>query len=218
MSSVATPSPADCYNFIFYIAQKNILSLKNIIQPYYRKQSQRIRRVFMAIIHRKTVETILLLGLLMAGCGYHFAGAGSLPGDIKSISVSMLENRTAETGVESIFTNDIIYEITRAKKVRLTSPDQADATLTGTIASIRTSTISRSGQHTSNEKRIIVTVALKLANQDGQTIWAAESISANEEYQVAADKQATEQNRRDAVAELSKRLAENIYNRLTSDF
>ena len=74
------------------------------------------------------------------------------------------------------------------------------------------------GQHTSNEKRIIVTVELQLANQDGQTIWTAKSISANEEYQVASDKQTTEQNRRNAITELSKRLAENIYSRLTSNF
>ena len=172
----------------------------------------------MLIINRKTVWIILVLGMFFAGCGYHFAGGGSLPGGIKSISVSILENRTAETGVESIFTNDIIYEITRAKEVLLTSTDKADATLTGNIASIRTTTISRSGQHTSNEKRIVVAVDLKLADQDGQTMWAAKGISANEEYEVSSDKQTTEQNRRDAIAELSKRLAENIYSRLTSDF
>lgn len=156
--------------------------------------------------------------MLLAGCGYHFAGGGSLSGEIKSISVSILENRTAETGIESVFTNDIIYEITRAKRVLLTSTDKADATLSGTIASIRTNTISRSGQHTSNEKRIIVTVDLKLVDQDGQTMWVAPGISANEEYTVSSDKQTTEQNRRDAIEELSKRLAENVYSRLASDF
>ena len=88
----------------------------------------------MLIVNRKTVWIILFGGLIFTGCGYHFAGEGSLPGNIRSIGVSMLANRTAETGVESIFTNDIIYEITRAKKVLLTSTDQADATLTGTRA------------------------------------------------------------------------------------
>ena len=162
--------------------------------------------------------TVLILGLFFSGCGYHFAGGGSFPAEIKSISISILENRTAQTGVESIFTNDIIYEVTRDKKVRLTSKEKADATLTGVIASMRTDTISRTGKYTSAERRVIVTVDLKLTDRDGQVIWSAKGLSSNEEYDVASDKQATEQNRRAAISELSKRLAEKIYNRLTDDF
>jgi len=170
------------------------------------------------IINRKTVWFILVLGVLFSGCGYHFAGGGSFPAGIKSISINMLENRTAETGIENVFTNDIIYEVTRDKKVLLTSEDKADAALSGVIASMRTATISRTGQYTSIERRVVVSVDLKLTLRDGRVIWTAKGVSANEEYDVASDKQATEQNRRDAISELSKRLAERIYNRLTDNF
>lgn len=172
----------------------------------------------MLFMKTKRIWIVLALGLLFSGCGYHFAGGGSLPADIKSISISMLKNRTAETGVENVFTNDIIYEVTRDKKVRLTNTENADATLTGMIASMRTDTISRTGQYTSAERRVKVVVDLKLTDRDGQLIWSVKGLSANEEYDVASDKQVTEQNRQAAISELSKRLAETIYNRLTDDF
>ena len=174
--------------------------------------------VSVMVLKRTTVCFILVWGMFFSGCGYHFAGGGSFPAGIKSISINMLENRTAETGVENVFTNDIIYEITRDKKVLLTSEDKADAALSGTIVSMRSGTISRTGQYTSIERRVFVTVDLKLTHRDGRIIWTAKGLSANEEYVVASDKQATEQNRRDAISELSKRLAERIYNRLTEDF
>lgn len=172
----------------------------------------------MKMINRKNWCFILVLGLFFSGCGYHFAGGGSFPAGIKSISISMLENRTAETGIENVFTNDIIYEVTRDKKVRLTTKEKADATLSGVIASMRTDTISRTGQYTSAERRVVATVDLLLKDRDGRVIWSAKSFSGNEEYVVASDKQTTEQNRRNAIVELSKRLAERIYYRLTDDF
>ena len=51
---------------------------------------------------------VCLIVLLLMGCGYHFAGTGSqAPGDIKSIAVDVLQNNTAEIGLESVFTNAI---------------------------------------------------------------------------------------------------------------
>jgi hypothetical protein len=59
---------------------------------------------------------------------------------------------------------------------------------------------------------------LKLTGPDGRVIWSARGVSANEAYDVMSDKLATEQNRRDAISVLSKRLAEKVYNRITADF
>ena len=42
-----------------------------------------------------------LLCLLLAGCGYHFAGEQvSLPEDVHSVSVGHIENRSREQGLE----------------------------------------------------------------------------------------------------------------------
>ncbi len=171
-------------------------------------------------INRKYFWTIILLGIIFSACGYRFAGEGNLPSNVKSIFIKILENRTGETGVENVFTNDLIYEFTRDRKVVLTSSDKADAILTGVIKYMRIRTISRKGSHTPLERRVQVAVDLKLTDTDGSVIWSAKGVSTNEAYNVDPDnnKHVTEQNRRVAIAALSKRLAEKVYNDLTADF
>ncbi len=167
---------------------------------------------------RNNIWIVFALLMFSSACGYRFAGSGSFPAGIKSVRISILENRTSETGMENIITNDLIYEVTRDKKVALTSMDKADALLSGVIKSMSIETISRRGTHSSLERRVTVTVDLKLTGPNGRVIWSARGVSANEAYDVMSDKLATEQNRRDAISVLSKRLAEKAYNRITADF
>ena len=183
----------------------------------------RLRYKRLPAVHRNPAQVIICLILLLAslagaGCGYRFAGGGKFPGNVHRLFVDMLENRTAETGIENTFTNDLIYEITRRKKVVLTGADRAEAVLSGTIKALTIETISHRGTMTSLERRVTVTVDLGLVKPDGETVWSARNVAENEEYAVSADKSTTEQNRRNAILALSKRLAENIYRRLTEDF
>ena len=141
-----------------------------------------------------------------------------MPEGIKSLSIKMLENRTSETGAENIFTNDLIYEITSFDKVVLTKENSADGILTGVIKSMRIDAISRRDSYSSLERRVIVTLSLKLTDPTGRVIWSAKDLSASKDYIVSSDKQTTERNRRNAVKTLSKRFAEKVYNRLTDDF
>ncbi|MDL1967264.1 MAG: LPS assembly lipoprotein LptE [Deltaproteobacteria bacterium] len=156
--------------------------------------------------------------IVFSSCGYSFRGGGNLPEGIKSLSIKMLENRTSETGAENIFTNDLIYEITSFGKVVLTKGDSADGILTGIIKSMRIDAISHRDSYSSLERRVIVTLSLKLTDPAGRVIWSAKDLSVSEDYVVSSDKQTTEKNRREAITTLSKRFAEKVYNRLTDDF
>jgi hypothetical protein len=90
--------------------------------------------------------------------------------------------------------------------------------LSGVIESSSIATISRAQQQSPIERQIRITLNLKLTRPDGQVIWSASGISDYEAYNVAADKQATDMNKRQAIATLSKRLAEKVHNRLTENF
>ncbi len=161
---------------------------------------------------------ILLLCISLSACGYRFSGGDNLPGSIKSICITVFENCTGEIGIETVLTNDIIHEFTRNSNVALTSMEKADAVLSGTIRSVRIETLSRSGQSAALERRVRLTLDLKLADPEGKVIWSAKDISGNEAYKVLPDKLATEHNRQDAVSEISKRLAERVYYQLTDSF
>jgi outer membrane lipopolysaccharide assembly protein LptE/RlpB len=169
---------------------------------------------------KKKIYCLVFLGLFISltACGYRFRGGGNLPGGIKTVSVKIFENNTSETGIENIFTNDFIYEITRNKAAVLTDPGDSEAEISGTLTRMSIETISHEGINVANERRVTVYLDLLLTKSDGEILHAVDNISEYEDYAVAGDKLATEKNRRDAIIKLSKRLSEKVYGRLTDNF
>ncbi len=161
------------------------------------------------------VILIFLLALSMASCGYRFAGGQDFPFGIKKIFVNLFENRTGETGIEVIITNDFIYEFTRSNKVEVVSRERADAIFSGVIRSVSFGSVARSSIQTTLERRVHVTFDLKLTSREGKVLWAARGISDDETYDVATEKLSTERNRRKAISRLSERIAQIIYNTIT---
>jgi outer membrane lipopolysaccharide assembly protein LptE/RlpB len=161
--------------------------------------------------------SVLVASVMIVGCGYQFQGAGSLPGKTESVFVQVLTNRSSEVGIESVFTAALIDELTRNQ--RAAGQDSADALLGGEIASVSTDTISRTGSTTSVERRVRATLNLELTDRSGEVIWKARNISGTEAFPVDTGSSAlTDQNRREALAQLAQRMAENIYSRMTDDF
>jgi len=161
----------------------------------------------------------ILIWVMIYACGYRFVGGGTFPSGVETIFIEDLENRTADTGIESIVTNQIIFEFTRRNKNGLAgNKDTADAVMTGVIIRETIRTISARGQDSANERRVTLWVSLKLTKPDGNVVWVGQKLTDNEAYNVAEDKQRTEQNRKEAIAVLSGRLAERAYSRLTDDF
>ena len=167
---------------------------------------------------RKSLWIFLLIGLVFAACGYRFVGGGSFPSGIRAVFVEVFENRTAETGVENILTNELIYEISRGVNTYLAAKDSAEGILSGNITSISTETVSWRGQNTAVERRLTARINIKLTDPAGKVVWARESVSGTETYPVDEDKQITEENKREALTVLFTRLAEGVNNQLTSDF
>ena len=159
---------------------------------------------------------LITFAALLLSCGYRFSGSGSLPAGIQRVFISVLENRTSETGLENTLSGDLRYEFIRNE--RDAKQDEAEAVLSGTIQSLQVATISRSGTHSSLERSVTVFVALKLTDRNGRVIWSVEGLADNESYRVGSDDRETDFNKRAALSVLTKRLAENIYYRMTEDF
>ena len=165
------------------------------------------------------VATISLMCLVIAACGYRFSGAGTLPKGVKRIFVNLFENRTAEVGLENRITNDVISEFVIKRKDTLVTQSEADAILKGTIVSLRKDAISRTGAGEVQERRVEVVVNVSLVDPSGKTIWSAQGVSAAEAYAAGGIEDSTSgSGRSGALTDLSKRIAEKIYNRLTEDF
>lgn len=163
---------------------------------------------------------VTMLIAWFSGCGYRFAGSGSYPAGVSRIFITMLDNRSAETGVESTFTNDLIHEFTRKRKESL-APDRtsADAILTGTIVRLSVENIARANVSTGVERRVTGTLNLQLASPDGRVHWASGDIVESQTYPVVVgDQTATDRNKSDAIDAVSQKAAVSAFNRLTDDF
>ena len=174
---------------------------------------KRLMRYYPA--HLGLILTVTVLAAV--SCGYRFSANGPLGKNISTVSVSMLDNRTAETGVENIFTNDLIFEFMKNGNT-ITERDSADAVLSGAIDAMQIETVAYRGQVTALERRIAAHVSLKLSDRNGKVIWSANRLSQNEVYGVLKEKNATDYNKREAIKTLSKRLAEDAYSRMTDSF
>jgi outer membrane lipopolysaccharide assembly protein LptE/RlpB len=173
------------------------------------------------IMYQKIKIIWLILSVLLAisGCGYHLPRGGGFPEGVDRIFVEILENSTTETGVETIVTQNLVNEFVLREKKSLTSNlNDADAILSGDVSKITIQTIAAKGRDSARERRVTVTINLKLGNREGRVIWAAKGLSDNQAYFVAEDKNVTEKNKRNAIKLASKRIAERALNRLTDDF
>jgi len=162
---------------------------------------------------------IILIAVLSGACGYRFAEQDGFPGGTDRLFVNVLENQTQETGVENIVTAALLSELTLRKTDALASGiDDADVVLSGVVTGVSILTISVSKPTVADERRVTVSIDLKLTRKDGATVWAASGLSDFEAYLVDSNPEITDANRRNAIMVLSKRIAERTVNRFNDDF
>ncbi len=158
-----------------------------------------------------TVCFLVLLPLF--GCGYHLAGTGGqAPGDIQSIAVNVLSNQTAEIGIETIFTNAILNEFVRWKRLSVKPLNEAEAVLGGSVARIKTQTASHLTRSRTLETRVTITLSLTLTRVDtDEVLWQNKKLSYFDEYVEAGNALNTARLRREAFRRIAEFLAEKIH-------
>lgn len=155
---------------------------------------------------------------LMAGCGYRLAGSGKLPGNINTMAVQLLKNRTAESGLETTVTNAVIDELTRRRQDLVVETGRAEGILSGTISRLTTQTVARSGTLSALERKAVLSASFVLKDPKGIVLWQRGTISAEQAYVVEDSKSATDMNKRLATGLAAQRLAESLYESLTDSF
>jgi hypothetical protein len=170
--------------------------------------------------HRVALTASILALFAPFGCAYHFAGTGGqAPGDIQSIAVNVLGNQTAEIGLESIFTNAILNEFVRWKRLPVKPLNEAEAVLSGSVASIRTQTASHLTRTRTLETRVTVTLSLTLTRVDtDEVLWQNKKLSYYDEYVEAGNALDTNTLRREAFRRIAEFLAEKIHQDLFEGF
>lgn len=182
---------------------------------------------------------ILAFPVLFTGCAYSLgAGARSIPGGYKQISIPVFKNRSQEVGVEVAFTNALIQEFQRSRIARIVENPLSEVAVIGQIDSILyvprakreaggAGSYMPEGTVLATEYDIQINVTMKLVRQaDGTELWSgvfpyarayvapqvtlAGVNSVNPLYNLSARRQNIEVMANDLMIEAHDRITENF--------
>jgi outer membrane lipopolysaccharide assembly protein LptE/RlpB len=150
---------------------------------------------------RRAVAVLLALvavSLLLGGCGYSMRT--SLPPGIKSVFVPVLENKTAEPGIEDFITQALVQAVVQGARVRIArSAQEADSTLEGSIVEYRLVALSFDNSANVTSYRLIIGLALTFKDlKQNKVIWKQDRIEERADFLVSG--QVTQSLAREQVA------------------
>lgn len=154
----------------------------------------------------------LALLMLLGACGYRVTAPNTaLPGGVRSLSVELLQNRTAEPGAEVLLTSALREHAARAG---LDAP-APEAVLTGTVLGVSSAPLLASATRpTAPTYRLSLTVQLTLS-RDGAAL-SQTTFSTTEEYPSGPDALLSESNRAAALRRLVQSAAREGFERLAT--
>lgn len=164
--------------------------------------------------------SVVLLVLLLTGCGYSFSGISkSAYPTIQSVFVDTFTNRTSEANLDIIFRTAFSNEIVQNGHFKLASSrGEADAIFRGTILSLQVAPLAYKAGSLSAEDRITVILELIFEERvSGRTLWTNGSFIGTGDYRVTAVG-ATEANRKNSLIKLAGDAAEKAYRLMMSNF
>jgi len=164
---------------------------------------------------------ILLISLALPGCGYHLpaGGGGSFPGNARSVNIVPFTNKTFRSNLENIITNAVIDDFARRGIVRVEQTGGAESELTGAIVSYATTPISYTASDTVREYRatMVIEVSLLQKGTPGKVLWKG-SVSWYQDFPANTNLALQQNNEDAAILEIGKRIAQELYFKMTEDF
>ncbi|MGD8562579.1 MAG: LptE family protein [Desulfarculaceae bacterium] len=169
---------------------------------------------------RAALMAILVTAAVLSACGYNFRGRqNNLPSDVRSVAVPVFLNHTGEERIESIFTDEVIFQFTRSQMLRVVNEGQADAVLHGGILRVDTEDVALTADETSQQRRVKITVKAQLIRRrDGKVLWQDHRLVQRRTYQVGASPQVTEINKQEAITNLARAMSQTLHDRVFENF
>lgn len=167
-----------------------------------------------------TLGLSLVVLLFVSACGYHLPGRGNnLPEDIHSVFIEPFTNKTTEPFIENQLTNEVRDQFSRRRTLEvLSSSDDADAILTGVVTSYRTHSVTYDKDDDITEYRVTMNVSATLTRSNGEEVLWQGLVSWNEEFFASDDRAEQDYRESEAQDDVSRRLAQEVYNRMTDNF
>jgi hypothetical protein len=165
---------------------------------------------------------IFLLAAVLSGCGYRISGQGeAMPKTVKTIAIPAFTTPTARYRLTRLLPTDIAREFqSRSRFIIVTDPEQADAVLTGELATFETGasiTDPVSARATAAQVRVVLN--LKLTDRHtGKTLFERKGADFFERYEIALNPNQYFDESSTAVTRLSRDVARDVVSAVLEEF
>jgi len=119
-------------------------------------------------MRRALVGGLVMLAVLVGGCGYSLRG--NLPGHIKTVAVPIFKNRTSEPGVENFLTGAVVEAFSTNGRLSVVGPEQADSILEGEVVGYQVQSVAFDPRANVQQYRLLVTLNLRFRDVKRDTV------------------------------------------------
>jgi len=166
----------------------------------------------------KLVLAVLLALMVLGGCGYRPVTLRGPLAEANGVNVTLFANKSYRPGLEGRLARDLVDEFALRSGGRVLPGDQAQLELTGTVLSYQNLAISYTALDTIKEYKAVIAVqAILRQRQTLKVLWKAD-LSEEQSYPVN-DNIPLQQNAEEAaIAKVSRRLSERIWQKIGERF
>ena len=167
------------------------------------------------------ITIVFFLCAVLFGCGYSFISRGeSIDNHIQKVYVQTFHNETEQAGIENDARTAFVNQFIQNSRFKIASgPESADATVSGKIVNLHTSTLSHLKNDLAAEERVTITMEVVFQdNISGKIIWSARELTDSVDYTLTEDINLLPATRRQALMKLANDMAEKAFNLMMSGF
>jgi outer membrane lipopolysaccharide assembly protein LptE/RlpB len=162
---------------------------------------------------------LCLLAVVLAGCGYQLSGqAGTVPGDLRRLSVPMFTNATSVPGLEHLVTRAVRTQLQRDGRVRLGTDASATAQLRGDVMRYGLSLLATDRNDFALEYRVEVEVHVIVEDLQRRQTLLDQRLAVDVDYVVSSQMVSTDIARERALQALAREAGERVVSLLLDRF
>jgi len=164
-------------------------------------------------------SVVLLLALLLSGCGYRLVSEATLPDGLSRVKIATVGNRTTEPLLDSRLQRALgRYLALQPGLILVRKADDVEAVVEAEVVGYRRQSFAYRDDDKVAQVRVIIAVDAGLRRQaDGVLLWR-EKLQESQEYLADDDLEVRENREEKAVLEMTGRLAETIVARMQASF
>lgn len=166
----------------------------------------------------KALWSLLMLSLVLCGCGYTPSALG--PGiGVASLYIEPMVNHTPEPLLDSLVSNSLISRFSRDSRLTLVSGKKAaTGILSGFVSSYSRTPVAYDRTDSIREYRSTMAVTASLQRvADGKILWKG-TVSWSDTSLNNSDRSVQSDQENVAIQKISERLADQLYHRINENF